>query len=54
VLKNDPALKAKLEEKKKAEPDFAKNSGSILNYIYKNSSWYEKAHLRCPVYRLEQ
>jgi hypothetical protein len=54
VLKNDPALKAKLEEKKKAEPDFAKNTGAILNYIYKNSSWYEKAHLRYPVYRLEQ
>jgi hypothetical protein len=54
VLKNDPALKTKLEEKKKAEPDFAKNAGAILNYIYKNSSWYEKAHLRYPVYRLEQ
>ena len=53
VLKNDPVLKAKLEEKKKAEPDFAKNAGAILNYIYKNSSWYEKAHLRYPVYRLE-
>jgi hypothetical protein len=53
VLKNDPALKAKLNEKKKAEPDFAKNSGAILNYIYKNSIWYEKAHLRYPVYRVE-
>lgn len=53
VLKNDPALKAKLEEKKKAEPDFAKNSTAILNYIYKNSIWYEKAHLRYPVYRIE-
>lgn len=54
VLKNDPVLQAKLEEKKKAEPAFAANSGAVLNYIYKNSKWYEKAHLRYPAYRIEQ
>lgn len=53
VLKADPALKARLDEKKKAEPDFAKSPGAILNYIYKNSIWYEKAHLRYPAYRVE-
>ena len=53
VLKNDPALREKLETKKKAEPDFAKNSGMILSYIYKNSKWLEKAFMRYPAYRIE-
>ncbi|MEJ7627473.1 MAG: M14 family zinc carboxypeptidase [Ferruginibacter sp.] len=54
VLKNDPSLKEKLELKKKAEPDFAKNGGAILNYIYKNSPYYEKEHMRYPVFRVEK
>ena len=53
VLRTDPALRAKLETKKIAEPDFAKNNNAILNYIYKNSVYYEKAHMRYPVYRIE-
>ncbi len=53
VLKKDLALKLKLDAKKLAEPEFAKNSNAILNYIYKNSVYYEKAHMRCPVYRVE-
>lgn len=53
VLKSDPSLYAKLEEKKASDPVFAANSGAILDYIYKNSIYYEKAHLRYPVYRLE-
>lgn len=53
VLKKDLALREKLEAKKLAEPEFAKNTGAILTYIYKNSIYYENAHLRYPVYRLE-
>ena len=53
VLKKDTALQQKLALKKALEPDFAKNSGAILNYIYKNSVYYEKAHMRYPVYRVE-
>lgn len=52
VLKNDPALKEKLEAKKAADPAFANNASRILDFIYKNSPHYEKAHLRYPVYRL--
>jgi hypothetical protein len=50
VLQKDPVLQQKLTAKKGAEPDFAKNAGAILNYIYKNSVFYEKAHMRYPVY----
>ena len=53
VVKKDPTLQQKLAAKKTAEPEFAKNAGAILNYIYKNSVYYEKAHMRYPVYRVE-
>ena len=52
VLKNDSALQVKLEVKKNADPAFAANAGDILDYIYKNSIHYEAAHLRYPVYRI--
>ena len=53
VLIKDPFLKEKLEAKKAADPKFAANSSEILDFIYKNSPYYEKAHLRYPVYRIE-
>ena len=53
VLKNDPALREKLEAKKASDLKFAQDSNAILDFIYKNSQYYEKAHLRYPVYRLE-
>ncbi len=53
VLKKDPSLQQKLAVKKTAEPEFAKNAVAILNYIYKNSVYYEKAHMRYPVSRVE-
>ncbi len=53
VLKKDPVLKQKLDEKKAADPKFAGNSNAILDFIYRNSAFYEKAHLRYPVYRIE-
>ncbi len=52
VLKNNPDLKQKLEVKKQSDPAFAKNASAQLNFIYKNSPYYEPAHLRYPVYRL--
>ena len=52
VLKKDPALKARLEEKKAADPKFAGNGSAQLDFIYKNSPYYEPAHNRYPVYRM--
>lgn len=52
VLKKDPALKGKLEEKKKADEKFAANGPAQLDFIYKNSKYYEPGHNRYPVYRL--
>jgi hypothetical protein len=52
VLKNNPDLKIKLEEKKKADTKFAEDNSSQLDFIYKNSPYYEPGHNRYPVYRM--
>lgn len=52
VLRKDPVLKQKLEEKKAADPKFAANGSAQLDFIYKNSPYYEPGHNRYPVYRL--
>jgi hypothetical protein len=52
-LKQHPEVKQKLEEKKKADPKFAASASAQLDFVYKNSPWYEAAHLRYPVYRIE-
>ena len=52
VLLKNPELKKKLEEKKAADPKFAANASAQLDFIYKNSPYYEPGHNRYPVYRL--
>jgi hypothetical protein len=53
ILKKDSSLSEKLRVKKEGDSKFAANSGAILDFIYKNSSYYEKAHLQYPVYRID-
>ena len=52
LLKNDPALKNKLDDEKLKNPQLAKSAYAQLNWIYLNSVYYEKTHLRFPVGRL--
>ncbi|QGW27442.1 hypothetical protein [Phnomibacter ginsenosidimutans] len=52
-MKDHSELRQQLEAKKKAEPDFAKNSSAILNWVYKNSPYYEPAHMRYPIFSIE-
>ncbi|KQM79069.1 hypothetical protein ASE74_00360 [Pedobacter sp. Leaf216] len=52
LLKNNPDLKNKLEAKKASDPEFAKNGAAQLEFVYKNSDYYEKTHNRYPVARL--
>lgn len=51
-LKQHPTLRQQLEEKKKADPKFAASGSAQLDFVYKNSPYYEPAHLRYPVFRL--
>ncbi|MRX76766.1 hypothetical protein GJU39_11775 [Pedobacter petrophilus] len=52
LLKNNPGLRSKLEAKKSSDVDFAKNGAAQLDFVYKNSDYYEKTHNRYPVARL--
>jgi len=52
LLKNNPDLKNKLEAKKASDTEFAKNAAAQLDFVYKNSDYYEKTHNRYPVARL--
>ncbi len=51
ILKENPKLKAELEQKKNTDNAFANNPEAQLDWVYKNSVHYEKAHLQYPVYR---
>ncbi len=51
-LNNNPSIKLLLDEKKKNDSQFANNASAQLDFIYKNSPYYEVAHKRYPVYRL--
>ena len=52
ILDANPNLQSQLKQKRATEPEFAKSSQAQLNFIYKNSRHYEKAHLRYPIYRV--
>lgn len=52
-LAENPTLKTILEEKKKTDTAFANNAAAQLNFVYKNSPYYEAAHLRYPIYKLK-
>ena len=51
LLKENLELREKFKEKLK-DSTFAKNPNAQLEFIYKNSPHYEKAHLSLPVYRV--
>jgi Zinc carboxypeptidase len=51
-LAQHPELKTKLEVKKKEDAKFAASAAAQLDFVYKNSPYYEPTHLRYPVYRL--
>jgi hypothetical protein len=51
-LKKDPALRQKLDEEKAKDPALAKSGSAQLNFVYRNSPYFEKTYLRYPVARL--
>ncbi|HWZ15491.1 MAG TPA: M14 family zinc carboxypeptidase [Mucilaginibacter sp.] len=52
LLKNDPELKKKLDDEKQKDPKLAANAAAQLNWVYRNSPYFEKTYLRYPVGRL--
>ncbi len=51
-LKEHPEVKTRLEERRASDTAFAKSAQAQLDFVYKNSPWYEPAHLTYPVYRV--
>jgi len=52
LLKNDAALKKKLDDAKAADPKMAGSASAQLNFVYRNSPYFEKTYLRYPIGRL--
>lgn len=52
ILQKNPDLRKQLEEKRNSEKTFAQSPEAQLDWVYKNSVHYEKAHLQYPVYRI--
>lgn len=51
-LNEHPTIKTEFETKKSTEPNFAANWYAQLDWIHKQSSNYEKSHLRYPIVRV--
>lgn len=52
-LNTHPELRAQLEKKRKEDDAFAKSASAQLDFVFKNSPYYEPDHLRYPVFRVK-
>ncbi len=51
-LRQNPELKAELEQKKQEDEEFAKSARRQLDFVYKNSPWHEPTYRLYPVGRI--
>ncbi|MAB57825.1 MAG: hypothetical protein CL524_09810 [Aequorivita sp.] len=51
-LNENPEIKKEFEHKKKSDPAFMNNWYAQLDWIHKQSPYYEKSHLRYPIVRV--
>ncbi len=54
LLRGDPELRRKLEQKRQADEKFAQSARAQLNFIYENSPHYETTYRQYPVGRLTE
>lgn len=52
LLANDPELKAKLEQRKREDADFAKSGAAQLDFVYRHSPYFEQTFNLYPIGRL--
>lgn len=52
LLKKDPDLRKKLDDEKAKNPQLAGSAAAQLNFVYRNSPYFEKTYLRYPIGRL--
>lgn len=53
-LEENPALREALEKRRREDPEFAQSGRAQLDFIYKQSPYYEPTHRLYPVARLNQ
>lgn len=51
-LKSNVELRQKLEEKRNSDAEFAKDAEAQLEFVFRNSPWFEPAYMQYPVYRV--
>jgi len=51
-LQTHPELRAELEKQKRTDASFAKDAKAQLDFVFKNSPFFEPEHMRYPVYRI--
>ncbi len=54
ILKRNTMLSKEFQEKKRSDPEFASDARAQLDFVYRNSKYYEDSHRRIPVFRLER
>jgi hypothetical protein len=52
ILLENVKIKTAFEEKLASDEDFSKSPRKQLDFVYKNSPHYEKAHLRLPIFKI--
>jgi hypothetical protein len=52
LLKADPELRKKLDEEKAKNPQMANSAIAQVNFVYRNSPYFEKTAMRYPIGRL--
>lgn len=52
-LRSHPELQEKLEQKRKIDSSFAKSASAQLDFVYKNSEFFEPDFMRYPVVRVK-
>jgi len=53
ILAKNTKLKEEFETKKQQDKEFSENGAAQLDWVYKHSIYYEKAHLQYPIYRIK-
>lgn len=51
-LDENPAVREELNAKRKADPEFAESASKQLDWVYRQSPWYEQTHRMYPVARI--
>lgn len=53
ILSSNENLRKALNDKRAADSEFAEDGDAQLDFVYRNSAYYEPVHMRYPIFRLD-